>query len=109
VSWPVGTVILFGEDGHMWWVGDPSIAEEMIEAESDVCPGYDSRGRLLRAVRGNDGWRLEVASEKSEEAVIRARVRAYYRYRSRIPGLEPPEADDLERFLDAAADDRLEE
>jgi hypothetical protein len=106
---PVDPVVLFGDRGHMWWVGDPALALDMIEDASDVECGYDGLARPLRLVGEAGDFSLVLASEEPQEADVRRRVRAYYDNFARVGGLEPPARGDVRAFLYAVADHLVEE
>ncbi|AGM05932.1 hypothetical protein [Amycolatopsis keratiniphila] len=109
----VDPVVLFADSGnmlgHMWWVGDPSLALEMVEGFFDVAHAYDGLARPLRLVQDGDGFTFELVSSEPRETEMRARVYSYYRRFARNQAQEPPDVSDVREFLYAVADDRVDE
>ncbi|WP_156051134.1 hypothetical protein [Allokutzneria albata] len=95
--------------GHMWWVGDPALALDVIEDLSDVEHAYDGLARPLRLVRESGGFNLEIVSEEPREAEMRARVHSYYSRFARNRAQQPPEVSDVRAFLYAVAEDHVDE
>ena len=106
----VDPVVLFDGRGHMWWVGDPALAEEELESPDEVAAGFDGFGRPVRVKEDRAGLRLVVASREPQEKLCRMHVNMYYFKYARIQGLAPPnEILDIREFLYAVSAGHVEE
>ncbi|MFD4763143.1 hypothetical protein ACFWOJ_31125 [Streptomyces sp. NPDC058439] len=110
MTFPVGPILLFDEDGRMFILHDPALADELIESEDEFCQGYDGRGRPVRAYGGPGQVTLALVTAEAQVDDLRARVERYYsvfaaRHSTRIP----PQEADLVAFIRAVAEDWVEE
>lgn len=107
---PEDPVLLFDEDGRMFILHDPALADELIESVDEFCEGYDGRGRPVLA-HGEPGQvALAVASMEPRGRELRARVENYYFvFAARHPTRTPPQKADLVAFIRAVAEDWIEE
>ncbi|MFF7529629.1 hypothetical protein ACFZB2_11105 [Streptomyces bobili] len=107
---PADPVLLFDEDGRMFVLHDPAVADELIDSVDEFVEGYDGRGRPVRAYGepGQVGLAVTAMEAKGEE--LRARVTRYYSvFAARHPTRIPPQEADLVAFIRAVADDWIEE
>ncbi|WP_322870862.1 hypothetical protein [Streptomyces goshikiensis] len=107
---PVDPVLLFDARGHMFVLPDPVVADELIETVEEFFEGFDGGGRPLRAIGPSGQIELVLASEEPRASELRARVAHYYFvYAARHPTRIPPQEDDLTAFIQAVADDEVDE
>lgn len=110
MTFPVDPVLLFDEDGRMFILHDPALAEELIETADEFCEGYDGRGRPVRAHGGPGQVTLALVTAEAQEIKLRARVERYYSvFAARHPTRIPPQETDLDAFIRAVAEDWVEE
>jgi hypothetical protein len=92
----------------MFVIHDPAVVEELIESADELFEAYDGRGRPVEACGEPGSVRLLLSSMQSQEEAVRARVTRYYRVFATRAG-KPPDEKDLEAFIQAVADDEIEE
>ncbi|MDG9714443.1 hypothetical protein [Streptomyces sp. DH10] len=107
---PADPVLLFDEDGRMFILHEPAVADELIESVDEFFEGYDGRGRPVRAYGEPGHVALALATTEPQEETVRSRVERYYfvfaaRHLTRIP----PQETDLVAFIRAVAEDWIEE
>ncbi|MFR9756554.1 hypothetical protein [Streptomyces sp. TR06-5] len=99
-------MFLFDEDGRMFVLPEPAVADELLDTAEEVYEGFDGRARTLVAAGEPGAVYLVVASDQPQEALLRARICYYYaRFVTRSPP-PPPEAD-LTAYVNAVADDEI--
>jgi hypothetical protein len=107
---PADPVLLFDEDGRMFILHEPAVADELLESVDEFFEGYDGLGRPVYAY-GEPGYvslAVSGAEPKSEE--LRARVERYYFvFAARHPTRIPPQEAHLAAFIRAVAEDWIEE
>ncbi|MFJ3756595.1 hypothetical protein [Streptomyces sp. NPDC090080] len=107
---PADPVLLFDEDGRMFIVYDPALADELLESVNEFFEGYDGRGRPLRAYGEPGRVGLALAGAEAKDRDLRQRVQRYYAvFAARHPTGIPPQEADIVRFVRAVADDWIEE
>lgn len=105
---PAAPVFLFDEDGRMFIVYEPAVADELLETVDELYEGFDGRARPVKAVGEPGAVYLIVASGPPQEATLRARITCYYaRFVTRSP--PPPPETDFPAFVNAVADDEIVE
>ncbi|WP_407110926.1 hypothetical protein ACE1N8_20730 [Streptomyces sp. DSM 116494] len=110
MRYPEDPVLLFDEDGRMFILHDPALADELIESEEEFCEGYDGQGLPVRAYGAPGKVNLALSALKPQEDELRARVEHYYSvFAVRHPTRVPPQESDLVAFIRAVAADWVEE
>ncbi|SPE48304.1 hypothetical protein SNS2_0389 [Streptomyces netropsis] len=107
---PADPVLLFDEDGHMFILHDPAVANELIESPDEFLMGYDGQARPVLAYGEPGQVQLALASAEAQEEKLRTSV-AYYdsAFTARHPTRTPPEETNLVSFIRAVAKDWVEE
>ncbi|MFD3586398.1 hypothetical protein [Streptomyces sp. NPDC058683] len=107
---PADPVLLFDEDGRMFVVYDPALANDLIGSVDEFFEGYDGHGRPVRAYGEPGRVVLALADSEARERDVRRRVQRYYTvFAARHPTRIPPQEADLVEFIRAVADDLIEE
>ncbi|MGW9596910.1 hypothetical protein ACWHLZ_42330 [Streptomyces chartreusis] len=107
---PTDPVLLFDEDGRMFILHEPAVADELIETVDEFVEGYDGFGRPVRAYGEPGQVNLAVVAMEAQGEELRARVARYYSiFAARHPTRIPPREADLVTFIRAVADDWIEE
>lgn len=94
---PVGPVILFDDDYHMYVLQDRASAEAWWEMPDEYACGFDALARPLRMTGEPHQVTLELKGDESAEADLRRLVADHYRRFLRRQA--PPEASDLSTFV----------
>lgn len=103
-------VLLFDEDGRMYIIDDAGMADKEIESTDEYIDGFDGRGRRVHAVGQPGDVRLVCSSEDVDEEEVRNRVERYYAvFATRHPTRMPPEEAELAAFIEAVAEDEIDE
>ncbi|MGQ5226286.1 hypothetical protein [Streptomyces sp. yara] len=107
---PTDPVLLFDEDGRMFILHDPAVADELIDSADELAEGYDGRGRPVRAFGEPGQVSLAVVAMEARGEELRTRVARYYSiFAARHPTRIPPREANLVAFIRAVADDWVEE
>ncbi|WP_431994389.1 hypothetical protein [Streptomyces griseoflavus] len=94
---PIGPVILFDADHHMYVLRDRGSAEEWWEMPDDHVCGFDALARPLRMAGEPHQVTLELTGDEPAEADLRRLVAGHYwRFRR---GQAPPRSSDLSVFV----------
>lgn len=103
-------VLLFDEDGRMFILHEPAVADELIDSADEFVQGYDGLGRPVRAYGEPGQIVLAVVATEPQDDELRVRVGRYYQiFAARHPTRIPPQEVDLVDFIRAVADDWMEE
>ncbi|MFR9798622.1 hypothetical protein ACL02U_22405 [Streptomyces sp. MS06] len=107
---PADPVLLFDEDGRMFILHEPALADDLIESVDEFFEGYDGLGRPVRAYGEPGRVALALAAAEPQDNELRARVERYYLvFAARHPTRIPPQEADLPTFIRAVAEDWIEE
>ncbi|MFJ1965282.1 hypothetical protein [Streptomyces massasporeus] len=107
---PADPVLLFDEDGRMFILHEPALADDLIESVDEFFEGYDGLGRPVRAYGEPGRVALALAAAEPRANELRARVERYYFvFAARHPTRIPPQEADLATFIRAVAEDWIEE
>ncbi|MFF7641823.1 hypothetical protein [Streptomyces canus] len=107
---PADPVLLFDEDGRMFILHEPAVANELIDSVDEFVEGYDGRGRPVCAYGKPGQVGLAVVAMEAQSEELRARVARYYSiFAARHPTRTPPRDTDLVAFIRSVADDWIEE
>ncbi|MEU6652738.1 hypothetical protein ABZ904_25715 [Streptomyces sp. NPDC046900] len=107
---PTDPVLLFDEDGRMFILHEPALADELLESADEFLEGYDGLGRPVCAYGEPGHVALALASTEAQGDEVRARVERYYDvFAARHPTRVPPQEADLSNFIRAVAEDWVEE
>jgi hypothetical protein len=107
---PADPVLLFDDDGRMFIVHEPALADELIDSVDEFSEGYDGQGRPVRAYGATGHVALALATAVPQGDELRARVEHYYFvFAARHPTRVPPQESDLPAFIRAVAEDWIEE
>ncbi|MFJ3664615.1 hypothetical protein ACIPPM_29640 [Streptomyces sp. NPDC090119] len=94
---PIGRVILFDDDHHMYVLPDQGSAEAWWEMPDEYVCGFDSLARPLRMTGEPHQVTLELTGAEPAEADLRRLVTDHYQ--RFLYGQAPPEASDLAAFV----------
>jgi hypothetical protein len=94
---PIGPVIIFDDDHHMYVLPDRVSAEAWWEMPDEYVCGFDALARPLRMTGEPHQVALELRGDEPAEADLRRRVADHYQ--RFLPGQEPPRASDLAHFV----------
>ncbi|MFC9159468.1 hypothetical protein ACFTZ8_01290 [Streptomyces fungicidicus] len=107
---PADPVLIFDQDGRLFVLHEPAVADELIDSVDEFVEGYDGRGRPVRAYGEPGQVRLAVVAMETQSEELRARVDRYYSiFAARHPTRTPPRQADLAAFIRAVADNWIEE
>ncbi|MGW8972680.1 hypothetical protein [Streptomyces platensis] len=107
---PAEPVLLFDEDGRMFILHEPALADELIESVDEFFEGYDGFGRPIRAYGEPGQIALALAATEPQGDELRMRVERYYFvFAARHPTRIPPQEAELGTFIRAVAEDWIEE
>ncbi|MFI6059630.1 hypothetical protein [Streptomyces sp. NPDC051286] len=108
--YPANPVLLFNEDGRMFILHEPALANDLIESEDEFYEGYDGRGCPVRACGEPGEVYLTLVTTEPQEDRLRGLVDRYYTvFAARHPTRIPPQEDDLAAFIRAVSEDWIEE
>ncbi|MFJ3718037.1 hypothetical protein [Streptomyces sp. NPDC090057] len=94
---PIGPVILFDDDHHMYVLPDRASAEAWWEMPDEYACGFDALARPLRMTGEPHRVSLELSGGEPAEADLRRLVAAHdQRF---LHGQAPPRASDLADFV----------
>ncbi|MFJ9833368.1 hypothetical protein ACIRU2_18590 [Streptomyces sp. NPDC101169] len=94
---PIGPVILFDDDHHMYVLQDRASAEAWWEMPDEYACGFDALARPLRMTGEPHRVALELSGDAPAEADLRRLVAAHYQ--RFLHGQAPPRAADLGDFV----------
>ncbi|MET8113612.1 MULTISPECIES: hypothetical protein [Streptomyces] len=97
MSTPIGPVILFDDDHHMYVIRDRASAEAWWEMPDECVCGFDALARPLRMTGEPHRVTLELTGDEPAEADLRRLVAEHYR--RFLHGQAPPRAFDLSVFV----------
>ncbi|MEV0303611.1 hypothetical protein [Streptomyces prasinus] len=97
MSTPIGPVILFDDDHHMYVIRDRASAEAWWEMPDECVCGFDALARPLRMTGEPRRVTLELTGDEPAEADLRRLVAEHYR--RFLHGQTPPRAFDLSVFV----------
>ncbi|MER6269286.1 hypothetical protein [Streptomyces sp900105755] len=107
---PIDPVLLFDEDGRMFILHEPAVADELIDSTDQFFEGYDGLGRRVYAYGAPGHVSLAVAGTEPQSDELRTRVERYYFvFAARHPTRIPPQEANLAAFIRAVAEDWIEE
>ncbi|MFJ9583367.1 hypothetical protein [Streptomyces acidicola] len=107
---PADPVLLFDEDGRMFILHEPALANDLIESVDEFHEGYDGQGRPVRACGEPGKVHLALISPDPQDGKLRGLVERYYTvFAARHPTRIPPQVDDLTAFIRAVSEDWIEE
>ncbi|MFV0131785.1 hypothetical protein ACLGIH_00585 [Streptomyces sp. HMX87] len=96
---PIGPVIIFDDEFHMYVLRDHAFAETWWEMPGEYACGFDALTRPLRMTGEFHKVRLELTGEEPDEAEVRRLVANHYgRF---LRGQVPPQATALSDFVAA--------
>lgn len=78
MMYPTDPVLLFDEDGRMFILHDPALANDLIESEDEFHEGYDGQGRPVQACGEPGKVHLALITTEPHGAKLRALVERYY-------------------------------
>ncbi|MFE1287438.1 hypothetical protein [Streptomyces sp. NPDC058751] len=96
---PIGPVIIFDDEFHMYVLKDRAVAEAWWEMPDEYACGFDALARPLRMTGEPRLVTLELSGEEPAEADLRRLVAGHYR--RFLHGQTPPAASDLAAFVNA--------
>lgn len=94
---PIGPVVLFDDDYHMYVLPDRASAEAWWEMPDEYALGFDALARPLRMAGEPHQVTLELSGDHSAEADLRRLVADHYQ--RFLPGQAPPRRSDLSEFV----------
>ncbi|MEU3072547.1 hypothetical protein [Streptomyces laurentii] len=94
---PIGPLIIFDDDYHMYVLRDPVSAEAWWEMPDEYACGFDALARPLHMTGDPHQVALELSGDEPAEADLRRLVADHYQ--RFLPGQEPPRASDLSHFV----------
>ncbi|MFG2265768.1 hypothetical protein [Streptomyces sp. NPDC048720] len=94
---PIGPVILFDDDHHMYVLQDRASAEAWWEMPDEYACGFDALARPLRMTGEPHRVALELSGDAPAEADLRRLVAVHYQ--RFLHGQAPPRAADLGDFV----------
>ncbi|MEV5430598.1 hypothetical protein [Streptomyces sp. NPDC052701] len=107
---PADPVLLFDEDGRMFVLHEPALANDLIDSKNEFHEGYDGQGRPVTACGEPGEVYLTLVTTEPQEDELRGLVNRYYAvFASRHPTRIPPQEDDLATFIRAVSEDWIEE
>ncbi|WP_220297076.1 hypothetical protein [Streptomyces sp. MBT84] len=96
---PIGPVIIFDDEFHMYVLTDQAFAEAWWEMPDEFSCGFDALARPLSMTGEPHRVRLELTDREPDEAELRRLVANHYR--RFLPGEAPPQAPALADFVAA--------
>ncbi|MER5220509.1 hypothetical protein [Streptomyces flaveus] len=102
---PIGPVIIFDDEFHMYVLRDQAFAEAWWEMPDEYTCGFDALARPLCMTGESHKVRLELTGEEPDEAELRRLVANHYR--RYLPGQVPPPATALSDFVAALPSEGL--
>ncbi|OEJ96685.1 hypothetical protein [Streptomyces thermolilacinus] len=96
---PIGPLIIFDDDSHMYVLKDQAFAEAWWEMPDECIHGFDALARPLRMTGEPHKVRIELTGEEPGEQELRRLVATHYRRHLR--GQVPPPATALSDFVAA--------
>ncbi|MFI1503843.1 hypothetical protein [Streptomyces sp. NPDC020597] len=107
---PAEPVLIFDEDGRMFILHEPALANDLIGSKDEFHEGYDGQGRPVRACGEPGKVHLALIATEPQEDRLRGLVWRYYTvFAARHPTRIPPQEDDLTAFIQAVSADWIEE
>ncbi|WP_326577481.1 hypothetical protein OG920_30665 [Streptomyces europaeiscabiei] len=110
MTYPAAPVLLFDEDGRMFILHEPALANDLIESADEFHEGYDGEGRPVQACGEPGKVHLTLITTEPQSDKLRALVERYYAaFATRHPTRIPPQEEDLAAFIRAVSEDLIEE
>jgi hypothetical protein len=94
---PIGPLILFDDDSHMYVLQDQASAEAWWEMPDEYACGFDALARPLRMAGEPHQVALELSGDEPAEADLRRLVASHYQ--RFLHGQAPPRTSDLSEFV----------